>query len=152
MPMNNPSVTTANFILDIHNAIRSVYPDVLSYACNATGVSRYTDIGQVLKKQFKYSSADYSNYNYQVVKNNLASGRPVLLEGFGTGGHMWVCDGYQLTNYYFDDCTGLSTLYLHMNWGWDPSRNNNGYYAYNNFNPGVHNFTTDLKMIHNIKP
>lgn len=152
MPLKESSITTSNFILDIHLAIKNVYPNALSYGCNATGVLKYSDMGLVMKNQFKYSSADWSDYNYQVLKNNLAAGRPVILEGFSDyGGHMWVCDGYQSANYYFDDCTGLSTLYFSMKWGWKDARND-GYYAYNKFNPDVYNFNTDLKMIYNIKP
>jgi hypothetical protein len=152
MPLDKASTTTASFILDIHNAIRNVYPNnnVLSYDCSGTGVNRDTDIGQVLKKEFKYSSADYSDYNYQVVKNNLAAGKPVLLEGFSPG-HMWVCDGYQSISYYFDDCTGLSTLYFHMIWGWKDAVGN-GYFAYNSFKPLTYNFNSGLKMTYNIKP
>ncbi|MDQ6472032.1 C10 family peptidase [Flavobacterium sp. LHD-80] len=143
---------TANFIVDIHNAIRTVYPGQPTYSCDATGVSSSADMGVVLKTQFKYSSADWANYNYQVVKDNITAGKPVLLSGSGNkGGHMWVCDGYKSVKYYFNDCSGVSYLYFHMNWGWGPNGAND-YFAFDNFNPEVYTFNPNTKMIYNIKP
>jgi hypothetical protein len=145
------TTVTANFIVDIHNAIRAVYPGQPMYSCDATGVSSSANMGLVLKTQFRYSSADWSSYNYQTVKDNIIGGKPVLLSGSGNyGGHMWVCDGYRTTKYYFRDCTGVSYLYFSMNWGWNGA--NNGFYAFDNFNPGVYTFNSNTKMIYNIKP
>ena len=152
MDSNYATSATANFIVDIHNAIRNVYPGQPIYSCDATGVSSSADMGKVLKSQFNYSSADCSNYDYQVVKDNIIAGRPVLLSGSGNyGGHMWVCDGYKSVRYYFNDCTGIGYLYLNMNWGWSYA-SNNGYYAFDNFNPDVYTFNSNVKMIYNIKP
>jgi hypothetical protein len=151
MPVNYATSTTANFLLDIHNAIRSVYPGEPQYSCSGTGVSSNKDMGQVLKSKFYYTTADWGNYNYQVVRSNLAAGRPVILSGSGnSGGHMWVCDGYMDTDYYYADCTGIGTLYYHMNWGWNGS--NNGYFAFNNFTVAGMGFNNNTKMIYNIKP
>jgi hypothetical protein len=41
-------------------------------------------------------------------------------------------------------------LLLHMNWGWDGDYN--GWYNYNNFNPGSHTFNYKRGMVYNIKP
>lgn len=152
MPSNSATSSTTNFILDIHNAIRNVYPLDPSYDCYSTGVSKYSNMAKILKTQFHYSSADISPYNYLTVKNNITAGKPVILSGFGNGGHMWICDGYQTARYYFDDCTGISTLYFHMNWGWEYAKNN-GYFAYNNFTISDNqNYNDELEMIYNIKP
>lgn len=154
MPSTYGTTTTANFIADIHDAIGTVYPGQPSYACGATGVSTSADIGNVLKTQFNYSSAVSTNYNYSTVRSNLNYNKPVILSGNDGGpvGHMWVCDGYRQTSFYFADCTG-GTFYplFHMNWGWENAAYN-GYFAYNNFNPGNFNFNTDKKMIYNITP
>lgn len=42
-----------------------------------------------------------------ILKKDLDAGRPVLYVGFSpSGGHAWVCDGYDASDYF------------HMNWGW----------------------------------
>lgn len=151
MPLTSGTTTTANFIKDIHDAISNVYPDDPTYYCHGTGVSASANMGYVLKTQFNYSSANLANYNYYTVKNELNANRPVLLSGDpGTDeGHMWVCEGYKQTYFYFDDCTGGSFYPLfYMNWGWDGSHD--GYYSYNNFNPGGTNYNNNKKMIYNI--
>lgn len=115
-------------------------------------------MGKVLKAKFGYSSADWANYNDQVVKSNVAEGRPVILSGSnGSVGHMWVCDGYKSIKYEFNNCTGNTNLYLHMNWGWGGY--GNGFFAYNDFNiSDTHdninntNYNKNVKMIYNIKP
>ena len=42
----------------------------------------------------------------ELLKNDLDNGRPVLYAGQGSGGHCFVCDGY-------DDAD-----FFHFNWGW----------------------------------
>lgn len=90
------------------------------------------------------------------VRTNLDYNRPVILAGSGgAGGHMWVCDGYMQTSYYYDDCTGVTLIPLfHMNWGWGKNNfvNYDGYYQYNNFNPGNMDFNNNKRMIYNIIP
>lgn len=65
---------------------------------------------------------------------------------------MWVCDGYSETSYHYADCT-RGTFYplFHMNWGFENPAYN-GYFAYNNFNPGNFDFNIGKKMIYNITP
>lgn len=62
----------------------------------------------------------------QMVINELDSLRPLYYDGSGTGGHAFICDGYQ-GNHYF-----------HFNWGWNGS--NNGWFLLTNLNPGGMNF------------
>ena len=57
--------------------------------------------------------ADHGSYTFQewedLIYNELACGRPVLISGDNsdlTGGHEWVCDGYDGNGCY------------HQNWGW----------------------------------
>ena len=152
MPSNYATTTTASFIKDIHNAINNVYSNEPSYTCSGTGVSSSADMGKVLKTQFNYHVANMEDYDYITVRNNLNSNKPVILAGSGsTGGHMWVCDGYTYSEYFFDDCTGFTTYtYFHMNWGWHGSFD--GYFAFNNFNPRNTNFNSNKKMIYDITP
>lgn len=151
MPLNSATSTTASFILDIHNAINSVFPGQPTYNCDGTGV--VPDISSVLRNKFYYASAQRANYDYQIVKAELDAGRPVILEGFNKNtfsGHMWICDGYGEIHNFFDDCTGVGEAYLSMNWGWKDGKNN-GYYGYSNFNPGSTNYNEAVKMTYNIK-
>lgn len=153
MPLGYGTNTTANFIKDIHNAITASYGSSQPiYNCGSTGVSSAYNMGTVLKTQFDYSSADWANYNENVVKNNIEINRPVILSGDnGTTGHMWVCDGYRISTFYFSDCTAVGYLHFYMNWGWQNGEYN-GWYAYNNFNPGNINFNSNKKIIYNIIP
>ena len=150
MPLTSATSTTANFIKDIHDAIGNVYNDEPSYECDGTGVSSSANMGNVLISQFNYSNAIKANYNDNTVKSNISYNRPVILSGSNsTSGHMWVCDGYRTTTYYNDDCMAIGYLHFHMNWGW---RRNNGWYSFNNFNPGNTNYNNNNKMIYNIMP
>ncbi len=155
MPTSYATTTTANLILDIHNSIKAAYPPPfgtgITYNCDGTGVSSSYNMGAVLKGFFGYTRADWANYDQETVKNNLNYGRPVILSGSGASGHMWVCDGYLASNFYFDDCTGVGTLMLRMNWGWYGGYNN-GWYAFDNFNPGGSTYNNNRKMIYNITP
>lgn len=152
MPLTYATSTTANFIEDIHDAIGNVYSGEPSYDCDGTGVSSSADMGNVLKTQFSYSYATKADYSYSTVKSNISSNRPVILSGSNNNsGHMWVCDGYRTSTYYFEDCTAVGYLHLYMKWGWYNGQYN-GWYAYNNFNPGNTNYNSNKKMIYNIIP
>jgi hypothetical protein len=152
MPLDYGTSTTASFISDIQDAIRNVYSGEPSYSCSGTGVSTSTDMGAVLISQFSYSNAIKAAYNYSTVKSNLNYNRPVLLAvSNSSSGHMWVCDGYRTTQYFFDDCTGISYLHFLINWGWNGGLNN-GNFAYNNFNPSSATYNDNKRMVYNIIP
>ncbi len=146
MPPINGTTTTANFILDIHNAIRNSDIGEPYYNCYGTWVSTSVRIDEVLEDEFGYSSsATSSSYNIQTLEDNLDNDMPVILSGFTRdGGHMWVCDGYRLTQN-----RRKSSLSFHMNWGW--GGNYDGYYSYNNFNPNGNRYF-QIEMIHGITP
>jgi len=153
MPLGGGPTTTANFIVDIHEAIDNEYSGHPYYRCDGTFVGGSLDMSDVLKNQFNYSTSTRANYNYNTVKSEISNNRPVILSGDnGTTGHMWVCDGYRQTSYGFADCTG-GTYYpfYHMNWGW-ANTSPNGWYAYNNFDPLNTNYNNNKKMIYNIIP
>ncbi|MCR4993888.1 MAG: C10 family peptidase [Bacteroidales bacterium] len=86
---------------------------------SAGGSSAYNvSIAEALKRYFGYDNgAEYvlrSWYSYEdwinLLYNELAARRPVILGGQSTGGgHSFVCDGYE------------SNDYFHINWGWGGS-------------------------------
>jgi phosphodiesterase/alkaline phosphatase D-like protein len=89
-----------------------------------------------------------SNYSDPVwesmVITELDADRPLPYRGQGTGGHSFVCDGYD------DNYQGTGNVYFHFNWGWSGSFN--GYYHLTALNPGSANFTTDQAAGFNIQP
>lgn len=74
----------------------------------------------------------------QMVTEELDSLRPLYYDGSGTGGHAFVCDGYQNTHYF------------HFNWGWNGSYN--GYFLLTNLNPGGMNFGNYNSAVFGLKP
>ncbi|HPT32744.1 MAG TPA: C10 family peptidase, partial [Prolixibacteraceae bacterium] len=95
------------------------------------GSGAYTSsVPGAFKNYFKYAStctyAEKSSYSTSswntMITDDLNASKPVQYSGSGSGGgHSWVCDGYQGTDYF------------HMNWGWSGS--SNGYFYLNNLNP-----------------
>ncbi len=86
----------------------------------------------------------YSKNNYpdsiweQMIIKELDSLRPIYYDGNGTGGHAFVCDGYQTGGYF------------HFNWGWSGSYN--GYFTLSNLNPGGMNFSNYCGAVLGMKP
>ncbi|MCK5856082.1 MAG: C10 family peptidase [Bacteroidales bacterium] len=74
----------------------------------------------------------------QMVRTELDSLRPLYYDGSGSGGHAFVCDGYQ------------SDHYFHFNWGWSGSYN--GYFLLTALNPGGMNFSNYCGAVFGMKP
>jgi len=118
----------------------------MNYSPNGSG-AQSARAANALKNYFKYSPStqlvykdDYSNNQWSdLLKQNLDAKRPMYYHGFGnSGGHAFVCDGYQNSDYF------------HFNWGWGGSAN--GYFYLNNLNPGGSSFTYGQGAIINIYP
>jgi hypothetical protein len=115
---------------------------------NAGGSAAYcNDVPGALKNYFKYANSTQfiqkSSYNQTAWKNEIRASLdakdPVQYSGSGSGGgHAWVCDGYQGTDYF------------HMNWGWGGSYN--GYFLLTNLNPGGYLFNSMQGACINIEP
>ncbi|MBK8295894.1 MAG: C10 family peptidase [Saprospiraceae bacterium] len=60
--------------------------------------------------------------------------------------HAWVCDGYMRT---WNACYNGQVWY-HMNWGWDGFYD--GWYNFNQWNPGSRNYQYCQGLLHNINP
>ena len=88
------------------------------------------------KQRAYYSDAEWET----ILKTQIDNAQPVLYSGQGTGGHAFVCDGY-------DDSGNF-----HFNWGW--SGGSNGFYALSALNPNgtSYQFNSGHEMIINIVP
>jgi hypothetical protein len=133
----------------------------MDYGCNGSGANSEDQVAQTFVVDFGYGHANYIDYggtgNYATVENNLRWGQPVVFRGGRRAGswpfysyedgHAWVGDGFST---YFDCQSGTTSLYFHMNWGWNGS--NNGWYAFNNFNPAGYTFNYESGVVVNIRP
>ncbi len=90
----------------------------------------------------------YTTANWiTLLKNELNAGRPLFYSGQGTsGGHAWVCDGWDATNK------------MHFNWGWGGT-GPDGYYSVDAIAPpalgvggGGGNFNSSQQVIIGIQP
>ena len=106
-----------------------------------------SSVPNALINYFRYSSSaadvkviNYSTANWNtLLQGDLNIGEIINYSGQGPqGGHSWVCDGYQATDYY------------HFNWGWSGS--DNGYYYLNNLDPGGDTFNNSQEAIVHITP
>lgn len=86
------------------------------------------------------SKSSYSDTGWEtLLKTELDASRPMAYRGSGTsGGHSFVCDGYEGTNHF------------HFNWGW--SGMYNGYFYLNALTPSGNNFNNDQGAVIGIKP
>ncbi len=105
------------------------------------------DVPAALQNYFQYASSctavsksSYTTTNWNnLLIGDINTGKPVQYGGQGpNGGHSWVCDGYQGTDYF------------HMNWGWSGS--SNGYFYLNNLNPGGYTFNSQQGAVLHIEP
>jgi hypothetical protein len=84
--------------------------------------------------------SDYSTANWHaLLKGDLDIGRPIQYVGFGnSGGHTWVCDGYDVNNFY------------HMNWGWGGS--GDGFFDIDVLNPSGMDFSQGQQALAGLIP
>jgi len=118
----------------------------MQYSISGSGAFS-SDARDALVEYFKYSpnaqlvaknSFPIETFENKL-KNELNLNRPVYYTGSGSaGGHAFVCDGYQGTNYF------------HFNWGW--SGYANGYFYLNNLNPGGMQFNQNQSAMFYVYP
>jgi uncharacterized repeat protein (TIGR02543 family) len=86
--------------------------------------------------QIKYRNDDTEWEN--LLKTQIDAGLPIYYTGQGTGGHAFVCDGY--------DGAGK----FHFNWGWGGTFD--GYFVTSALEPDNYNFNYNQYVITDIKP
>jgi hypothetical protein len=102
-----------------------------------------------LKQYFKYRTGIYAQDRDTTLddvwkltlKEELDKAHPIMYSGNaidGTGGHAWVCDGYQ------------DTSYFHFNWGWGGY--NDGFFYLDDLTPGDNVFSYYNGIVTNITP
>ncbi|MEA1972824.1 MAG: C10 family peptidase, partial [Candidatus Cloacimonadota bacterium] len=118
----------------------------MNYSPNGSGAYS-EDARNALVNFFQYSNSaqlvwkdDYTNAQWEnVLKTELDGGRPMYYRGQSDdGGHAFVCDGYQASNYF------------HFNWGW--SGYYNGYFYTSSLTPGDHSFNDWQGAIIGLEP
>ncbi|MDQ7948796.1 MAG: C10 family peptidase, partial [Pedobacter sp.] len=154
MPNNFGTTATATLMANAGAAVGMGY--------GVTASSAYlTAVPWGLVGGFGYSSATHTGYglsSYSMVQSQLNAGMPVILGGQSgsAGGHAWVCDGYSEGTTTIcnptDGVYGWTSLYFHMNWGWDGA--SDGYYAFSTWAPyGTgYSFSTGREAVVNIHP
>lgn len=119
----------------------------MQYGVDGSG-AYIEDVPNAMQTYFSYPSSVehlekswYTTANWEsLLRTELDNSRPVLYGGYSasSGGHAFVCDGYQGTNYF------------HFNWGWSGSYN--GYFYLSNLNPGGANFNQQQDAVIGIEP
>ena len=107
----------------------------MKYGVNGSSASTYF-AAVALNTYFGYSGvsekyrSDYSDANWiALLKGELNNMRPILYSGSGSGGHAFLCDGYDNNNNF------------HFNWGWGGYCD--GFYALSSLTPGGNNYNYD---------
>ena len=127
MPLYNANTEIAKLMYHCGVAVDMDY-DIGS---NGGSGAYNTSIAPALKSYFNYKStaelkfkSNFNNTNWlDLLKTELNASRPIQYNGSGSGGgHAFVCDGYDDSNYF------------HFNWGWSGACD--AYYTVDNLNPG----------------
>ena len=101
-----------------------------AYVVDASRPTGALTAENALKTYFGYSpnlkgvlKSNYTNTQWiSLMKTELNARRPILHAGFGGGGHAFVCDGYDDSDYF------------HFNWGWGGQ--SDGYFWHSALSPG----------------
>lgn len=98
----------------------AAYSEIVPYA-----LKTYFNYAPTTRIEYKdyYSTTDWEN----LLKSELNEFRPMYMSGSGSGGHAFVCDGYDDSNLF------------HFNWGWGGLYN--GYYRITQLTPGTHDYS-----------
>ena len=152
--------TTTYLWAHMPNAVTSANNDVatLMYHCGVSVDMNYDKDGSSAGTATMLSSLKtYFNYKNTIavqakstltdqawvslISTELNNNRPVILTGVNSisgGGHMYICDGYNSSNYF------------HINWGWGGSYD--GYFLFTALTPGSSNYSNSQSVISGIEP
>ena len=149
MPLHSSSAEVAKLMYHCGVSVNMDY----NIAANGGSSAYNTSLVPAFKNYFNYKTTatlqwkDYYSGNWtDLLKTELNAGRPIEYNGSGSGGgHAFVCDGYDSSNYF------------HFNWGWSGS--NDGFYSLSNLVPGSggsgggsYNFTQSQSAVIGIEP
>ncbi|MBP8179048.1 MAG: C10 family peptidase [Spirochaetes bacterium] len=126
----------------------------MNYSPSLSGITDINKVVNAFETYFSYSSTAELNTMgsntstwIQLLKTELDAGRPVFYCGYGScdsepGGHAFVCDGYNNSNYF------------HFNWGWGINGQNdqNGYFLVTDLTPFNCDFSNNQAAIIGIQP
>jgi hypothetical protein len=134
----------SKLMLDIGNAVNT------DWGCDESGTQVCTYIPNGFD-ELGYECSTCVEYHSSVIITDLNNNRPVLCRGYNdTGGHIWVCDGYNRTTICIFNNPWIHkyhTTYFHFNWGWRGELN--GWFFNNNFD-GL--YTSNQDCIVSIQP
>jgi len=143
---NNPRYDTtrnavAKLIFDCAESVKMAYCDngcssgaKVKDARNALVHTFQYSIDADYRRRFWWSDSDWKGF----IKKDINNGRPIIYRGQGSGGHAFVCDGYN------DDDK------FHFNWGWNGSHN--GWFTLSSITPGSDNYSNRQRAIFEIHP
>lgn len=144
MPNNLNSSTPSNQILAIAKLLYHCGVSIEMWYGNQGSMGFHADIAEALQTYFKYDECltvwkdSYSGNWEDLLKSDLDLGRPIIYCAYASvGGHEFVCDGYNASNYF------------HFNMGWGGTYN--GFYAIDNLN-AQYNFNSSHGAIAHIRP
>ena len=109
----------------------------MDYGPSGSGANVSYYATNALKQYFRYKASlhfawrsSYTDAQWRsLLRSEIDAGHPVLYRGSGTGGHAFVCDGYEATD----------SDHFHFNWGWGGYLD--GYFYIDNLAPGSYDFT-----------
>jgi len=106
--------------------------DALVYSFGYHGDADY-------RRKWWYSNTAWKNF----IKSDLDNRQPIIYRGEGSGGHAFICDGYDERS---------DGDYFHFNWGWYGAYSDD-WFTLDNLTPGnQHNYTDSQAAIFHIKP
>lgn len=165
-----PNQITANMMIDSSvMEVAKLMDDLgqavnMSYSCSGSGATAGAAKNAFIDYGYSNYIKDLSFNSYHVVRQLKDHNQPVILRGvdMSAGGHAWVCDGFKRMKYitihnpgtYYEyTSVTYSNFYLHMNWGWNDSINNdNNWFLDGTPSVGGLNFSVDYGMIIDIHP
>jgi hypothetical protein len=136
-----PNTAISTLMLHCGIAIDMDYgPDASGASASAIRPALINHFNYEATAQTVYKSGYTSTVWESMLRNELDHSRPIFYFGTDTanGGHAFVCDGYQGTNYF------------HINWGWSGS--DNGYFYLSDLNPGYFHFNSQQGATIGIQP
>ena len=150
MPNSYATHETAKLIRDIGDAVE------MDYHCSHSS-SDLKKAAKAFTRSFQYKGAIYKgSIDMDIVRREIINGRPVLMGGnyykspFNYPGHVWVCDGYKYSMFYYYKCEGYLYEWFSRNWGWGKAKYD-GWYTSGDLNShGGNHYSLMDEMVYGI--